>query len=319
MTDLALTAREHPRPRYRPRRERSGHARAGRLIPVRRQSPRGLRWVAASLRARVGAAPAMGTGPAGRVTRPATGRAPAAAGQQSGHLARRGPCPPPGRAQSARPPPAPSRRLAPTAAPRRRAAATTPVAIGAAIPSFQPSQEDTSHEYRHHRHRCPDRQRHRRARRARGCGGVVRAHPRHPAARQPQRRPTRPPWSRWPPPSARSRVLQALTVVSPVPAGFLDATPAGRPSGEVDEVGQRPPQFVIYAGRRSRDGARLAGRIVIAQALGHDITAGPARADLEADSRSRSVVGVVVRRWYPCSLASRLSRRQPPERRTNRK
>lgn len=83
-------------------------------------------------------------------------------------------------------------------------------------------------------------------------------------------------------------LLQALTVV-PDPA-----------DGE---------RFVIYAGHRRRDAARLAAAQLIADALGHDITADPALLALEVDPDSdearreagADVVAAAERlRWLPC-------------------
>ena len=100
-------------------------------------------------------------------------------------------------------------------------------------------------------------------------------------------------------------VLQALTVI-PVPDSPRHHR-AGE--GEADELGQRLPQFVIYAGHRRRDGARLAAAQVIAEALGHDTAADPALADFDADPDDpevRIAAGVEAceaaerLRWLPC-------------------
>ena len=74
-------------------------------------------------------------------------------------------------------------------------------------------------------------------------------------------------------------VLQALTVV-PVP----DQTGSdGGDAGAADEFGQRPQRFVIYAGHRRRDAARLAAAQIIAEALGHDTATDPTLAGFDVD------------------------------------
>ena len=91
-------------------------------------------------------------------------------------------------------------------------------------------------------------------------------------------------------------LLQALTVV-----------PALAVSNGVDGV-HGSERFVIYAGHRRRDAARLAADQLLAEALGHDVTADPTLAALDidldacgADEVGAEVVAAADRlRWLPC-------------------